>query len=206
MDERPKQIEKSAFSKNSKERRGSSTLLHNNGLALIHHPTMPASGHLSLQRSLSPHLLELIDFAAEPAWRSCYWTVDFLRAAYWLWGCSPLNPCSYWIGSIDTWRRNSIRSNSTTPPPPPQTLESIYCVRLRLLLCYMMCAAPRVHCVWFSKLFAPADGRHMRAGSSTDVIPTRATFDISEKRFGVLPNDKWSCRGAIHDRVMLAAA
>lgn len=145
MDERPKQIEKSAFSKNSKERRGSSTLLHNNGLALIHHPTMPASGHLSLQRSLSPHLLELIDFAAEPAWRSCYWTVDFLRAAYWLWGCSPLNPCSYWIGSIDTWRRNSIRSNSTTPPPPHRHLnQSTVCV---YVCCYAIWCVQRLVCI-----------------------------------------------------------
>lgn len=32
--------------------------------------------------------------------------------AYWLWCCSPLNPCRYLKGSIDTWRRNSIRSKS----------------------------------------------------------------------------------------------
>lgn len=123
----PNQKKLCSLEANSKERRGSSRLLHNNGLALIHHPTMSASGLLSLQRSLSPHLLELIDFAAEPAWRSCYWTVDFLRAAYWLRGCSPLNPCSYWIGSIDTWRRNSIRSNSTTPHPHTDTWINLLC-------------------------------------------------------------------------------
>lgn len=62
--------------------------------------------------------------------------------AYWLWRCGPLNPCRYWKGSIDTWRRNSIRTES--PATSRRKLnQSTGCVG-----CYMTSVMPRV---WMKK-------------------------------------------------------
>lgn len=140
--------------------------------------------------------------------KSWYWTTDFLRGVYWLWHFSQLNPCCYWIGSIDTWWRNSIRSNSpaTSPREPNQSTVCAGCYMMSVVPCVCLCENVKNRTLgWFNKRFTLPDWRHTCARSHTDVTPTQATLDTSEKGFCVLPDDSESCLGAVHEKVTLAA-
>lgn len=70
-------------------------------------------------------------FASEAQVNLWYWWTDFQREAYWLWHCSPLNPCCYWMRSMDTCWRNSIKSNSTATSGSwinlPCALRRVWC-------------------------------------------------------------------------------
>lgn len=146
-------------------------------------------------------MLELLDSAGEVQVKSWYWTTDFLRGVYWLWHCSRLNPCCCWIGSTDTWWWNSIRCNSEAISPRWPNQSTV---------CYIISVAPCV-CVLGVKVksrtrFTQPAWRHTCSCSRTaDVTPTQATLDTSEKGFDDSPEDGRSCKGAIREKVTLAA-
>lgn len=97
-------------------------------------------------------------------------------------------------GSIDTWRRNSIRSNSpaTSPWEPNQSTVCVGCFMMSELPCACVCehVKKKQDAGVVQQALHTVRTEDIRAHARAQMLhPLRPPFDTSEEGFCVLPDD-----------------